>query len=102
MPPSIDVLTNSWAPAWPTALMALKSPLPSPNVMVPNQSLETKRAVFPSVMYFIAFSYLVNSKFLAEGSSLGRQADSNADALRQGFQFPGRDIHHNPRRWVDA
>jgi hypothetical protein len=33
---------------------------------------------------------------------LGRQADSNADALRQGFQFPGRDIHRNPRRWVDA
>jgi len=26
MPPSIDVLTSSSAPAWPTALMALKSP----------------------------------------------------------------------------
>src|ERR1700738_1902577 len=51
MPPSIDVLTSSSAPAWPTAPMALKSPRPSPNVMVPKQSFETRRPVFPSVAY---------------------------------------------------
>src|SRR5882757_2873196 len=57
MPPSIDVLMSSSAAAWPTALMALKSPLPSPNVMVPKQSLETTRPVLPSVAYSMAFSF---------------------------------------------
>src|SRR5260370_10195132 len=57
MPPSIDVLTSSSAAAWPTALMALKSPLPSPNVMVPKQNLETTRPVLPSVAYSMAFSF---------------------------------------------
>src|SRR6267143_1070128 len=51
MPPSIDVLTSSSAPAWPTALTALKIPLPSPNVIVPKQSFETR------------FSFLVSPKF---------------------------------------
>src|SRR5258708_15484106 len=51
MPLSSDVLTSSSAPAWPTELMALKSPLPSPNVMVPKQSFETRRPVLPSVAY---------------------------------------------------
>src|SRR5882757_1881202 len=51
MPPSIDVLTSSSAPAWPTVLIALKSPLPSPNVIVPKQSFETRRPVWPSVAY---------------------------------------------------
>src|SRR5258707_14434346 len=37
MPPSIDVLTSSSALAWSTVLMALKSPLPSPNVMFRNR-----------------------------------------------------------------
>src|SRR5882757_1501067 len=63
MPPSIDVLTSSSAPAWPTALMALKSPLPSPNVMVPKQSFETRRPVLPSIAYSMAFSFLVSPKF---------------------------------------
>src|SRR5882724_10832176 len=57
MPPSIDVLTSSSAVAWPTALMALKSPLPSPNVMVPKQNLETRRPVLPSAAYSMAFSF---------------------------------------------
>src|ERR1700682_1479582 len=57
MPPSIDVLTSSSAPAWPTALMALKSPLPSPNVMVPKQNLETRRPVLPSVAYSMVFPF---------------------------------------------
>src|SRR5882757_3693965 len=63
MPPSIDVLTSSSAPAWPTALMALKSPLPSPNVMVPKQSFETRRPVLPSVAYCMALSFLVSPTF---------------------------------------
>src|ERR1700730_5093516 len=63
MPPSIDVLTSSSAPAWPTLLMALKIPLPSPNVMVPKQSLETRRPVLPSVAYSMTFSVLVSPKF---------------------------------------
>src|ERR1700722_5155459 len=67
MPPSIDVLTSSSAAAWPTALMALKSPLPSPNVMVPKQSLETKRPVLPSVAYSTAFSFLASPKLPYEG-----------------------------------
>src|SRR5437667_12228006 len=54
MPPSIDVLTISSAPAWPTAPMALKYPLPSPNVMVPKQSFETRRPVLPSIAYSMA------------------------------------------------
>src|ERR1700674_3719428 len=58
MPPSIDVLTSSSAPAWSTALMALKSPLPSPNVMVPKQSFETRRPVLPSVAYSMMPSIL--------------------------------------------
>src|SRR5580700_9030072 len=58
MPQSIDVLTSSSAPAWPTALRALKSPLPSPNVMVPKQSFETRRPVLPSVAYSMSFSLL--------------------------------------------
>src|SRR5580692_10157148 len=33
--------------------MALKIPLPSPNVIVPKQSFETRRPVFPSVAYFM-------------------------------------------------
>src|SRR6267142_4609419 len=57
MPPSIDVFTSSSAPAWPTALMPLKRPLPSPNVMVPKQSFETRRPVLPSVAYSMAFSF---------------------------------------------
>src|SRR6476646_10460189 len=55
MPPSIDVLTSLSAPAWPTALMALKSPLPSPNVMVPKQRRETSRPVLPSDSYLMLF-----------------------------------------------
>src|SRR6202041_3642412 len=51
MPRSIDILTSSSASAWPTELRALKSPLPSPNVMVPKQSLETRSPVLPSVVY---------------------------------------------------
>src|ERR1700732_4244810 len=57
IPPSIDVLTSSSAPAWPTALMALKIPLPSPNVMVPKQSFETRRPVLPSVAYSMVFPF---------------------------------------------
>src|ERR1700737_3391967 len=63
MPPSIDVLTRSSAPAWSTAPMALKTPLPSPNVMVPKQSFETRRPVLPSVAYSMAFSFLASPKF---------------------------------------
>src|SRR6266566_4259942 len=63
MPPSIDVLTSSSAPACPTALRALKSPLPSPNVMVPKQSFDTRRPVLPSVAYSMAFFFLVSPKF---------------------------------------
>src|SRR5712664_2239011 len=63
MPPSIDVLTSSSAPAWPTAPMALKYPLPSPNVMVPKQSFETRRPVLPSVAYSMAFAFLASPKF---------------------------------------
>src|SRR6202040_1790289 len=48
---SIALLTNSSAPAWSTPLSALKSPLPSPNVMVPKQSFETRSPVLPSVEY---------------------------------------------------
>src|SRR6202171_5267882 len=51
MPLSIEVLTSSSAPAWSTALMPLKSPLPSPNVMVPKQNFETRSPVLPSVAY---------------------------------------------------
>src|SRR3984885_16058570 len=57
MPPSIDVLTSSSASSWPTELMPLKRPLPSPNVMVPKQSFETKRPVLPSVACSMAFSF---------------------------------------------
>src|ERR1700716_3871078 len=62
MPRSIDVLTSSSAPAWPTALMPLTSPLPSPNVMVPKQSFDTRRPVLPSVAYSMAYSFLVKPK----------------------------------------
>src|ERR1700683_4410583 len=51
MPPSRAILTNSSAPVWSTPLRALKSPLPSPNVMVPKQSFETRSPVLPSVEY---------------------------------------------------
>src|SRR6202035_3875004 len=51
MPPSIEALTSSSAPGWSTVLIALKRPLPSPNVIVPKQSLETRRPVLPSVAY---------------------------------------------------
>ena len=51
MPPSIDVLTSVSASACPWAPMALKSPRPSPKVMVPKQSFETSRPVLPSVVY---------------------------------------------------
>src|ERR1700722_12196306 len=57
MPPSIDVFTSSSASVWPTELMPLKRPLPSPNVMVPKQSFETRRPVLPSVAYSMAFSF---------------------------------------------
>src|SRR3979490_3410980 len=67
MPPSIDVLTSSSAPAWPTVLMALKSPLPSPNVMVPKQSFETSRPVLPSVAYSMSWSFLVRVSQRAGG-----------------------------------
>src|SRR5260370_16172912 len=62
MPRSIEVLTSSSAPAWPTVLMALKRPLPSPNVMDPKQSCETRRPVLPSVAYSMAYSFLVEPK----------------------------------------
>src|ERR1700686_3106582 len=62
MPPPIDVLTSSSAPAWPTPLMSLKSPLPSPNVMVPKQSFETRRPVLPSVAYSMIFPSVVSPK----------------------------------------
>src|SRR6267143_1563165 len=42
--------------------MALKRPLPSPNVMVPKQSFETRRPVLPSVAYSMAYSFLVEPK----------------------------------------
>src|ERR1700676_4547177 len=71
MPPSIDVLTSSSAPAWPTALMALKSPLPSPKVMVPKQSFETRRPVLPSVAYSMAFSFSCESE-VSLGEGVGR------------------------------
>src|SRR3984893_5152143 len=35
-------------------------PLPSPNVMVPKQSFETRRPVLPSVAYSMAFSFHVS------------------------------------------
>src|SRR5258707_10680038 len=73
MPPSIDVLTSSSAPAWPTALMALKIPLPSPNVMVPKQSFETRRPVLPSVAYSMASFLSCRSKV-----SLGGEFDFGA------------------------
>src|SRR5258708_32964077 len=61
MPPPIDVLTSSSAPACPTELMALKSPLPSPNVMVPKQSFENQetciaeRCVFHDALPIVAY-----------------------------------------------
>src|SRR6202790_2017043 len=70
MPPSIDVLTSSSAADWPTVLMALKRPLPSPKVMVPKQSFETRRPVLPSVAYSIAFSFLESPKCLREKVSV--------------------------------
>src|SRR5271154_1428303 len=72
MPPSIDVLTSSSASAWPTELRALKSPLPSPNVMVPKQSFETRRPVLPSVAYSMTFSFLVSNMF-TWGHGAGRR-----------------------------
>src|ERR1700687_2731157 len=63
MPPSIDVLTSSSAPAWPTELMPLKRTLPSPNVMVPKQSFETSRPVLPSAAYSMALSFLASPQF---------------------------------------
>src|SRR5260370_8371206 len=74
MPRSIDVLTSPSAPAWPTLLIALKSPLPSPKVMVPKQSFETSRPVLPSVAYCIAFSFY---------RSLLPVADQNVAARRR-------------------
>jgi hypothetical protein len=60
MPPSVEVLTSSSAPAWSTVLMASKSPLPSPNVMVSEtefRNQETRiaeRCVFHDVLQLAA------------------------------------------------
>src|SRR6476646_2816099 len=59
MPLSIDVLTSSSASAWPTAPRPLTGPLPSPNVMVPKQSLETRRPVSPSVANCLTFCLFI-------------------------------------------
>src|ERR1700726_5165789 len=67
MPRSIDVLTSPSAPAWPTLLIALKSPLPSPNVMVPKQSFETRRPVLPSVAYSMSFFHSNESAVFLAG-----------------------------------
>jgi hypothetical protein len=40
----------------------LKIPLPSPNVMVPKQSFETRRPVLPSVAYSMASCFLASPK----------------------------------------
>ena len=63
MPPSIEVLTSSSGPAWSMVLMALKSALPSPNVIVPKQSFETQetriaeRCVFRDVLQMAALRF---------------------------------------------
>jgi hypothetical protein len=74
--------------------MALKRPLPSPNVMVPKRSLETRRPELPSVAYFMALSYSCESeaslagKLLVVGMSACRRFKvgclfrKNATALR--------------------
>src|ERR1700682_1851058 len=86
MPPSIDVLTSSSAPAWPTALMALKSPLPSPNVMVPKQSFETKRPVLPSVAYSMMLPFLCSPNKVLPGDSL-------AERIKRAFRQKPRGDH---------
>jgi hypothetical protein len=45
-------------PSLVNGTMALKSPLPSPKVMVPKQSFETRRPVLPSVAYSMAVPFL--------------------------------------------
>src|ERR1700676_4490768 len=70
MPPSINVLTSASRPAWPTSLMALKIPLPSPNVMVPKQSFETRRPVLPSVAYSMVLPAPMSPRVLGEKVSV--------------------------------
>src|SRR5258707_11596676 len=93
MPRSIEVLTSSSAPAWPTVLMALKRPLPSPNVMVPKQSFETRRPVLPSVAYSMAYSFLVEPKSHwreGVGRWYGRACPSSWQELWILLEAPGR------------
>jgi len=62
MPPSIEVLTSSSAPAWSVVLMALKSALPSLNVIVPKQfrNQQTRiaeRCVFRDLLQLAALRF---------------------------------------------
>src|ERR1700722_3252310 len=108
MPPSIDVLTSSSASAWPTELIPLKRPLPSPNVMVPRQSFETRRPVLPSVVYSMAFSFLVSPK--SPGDCLPERIKPRLCVALCLCRLAGDEIHrrigdrtHNrryERRWL--
>src|ERR1700745_2779026 len=48
--------------------MALEIPLPSPNVMVPKQSLETRRPVLPSVAYCMTFCLFMMNSFKVDSA----------------------------------
>src|SRR5580692_6679083 len=105
MPPSIDVLTSSSAPAWPTMLMALKSPFPSPNVMVPKQSFETRRPVLPRVAYsMMPFQLLSthswrsrNKNEAAQGQAASIASVRLENKLRLQFDYPWRCIRTQTR-----
>src|ERR1700724_3487794 len=88
MPPSIDALISSSASAWPTAPMALNIPLPSPKVMVPKQSLETRRPVGPSVAYFMTSSFLVG---MSEHSLIHETKESFGDCVPERIK-PGLGV----------
>src|ERR1700732_3102388 len=101
MPPAIDVLTSSSAPAWPTAPMALKNPLPSPHVMVPKQSFKPGSPVLPSVAYSMAFSFHVSP--LCRALSRRRRAcrhwliavpSTMIKISYSGYRFPPEIIQH--------
>src|SRR6266436_5096989 len=51
MPASMEALMRASAPAWSTVPMARKRPVPPWKVMVPKQSVETRRPVSPRVLY---------------------------------------------------
>src|ERR1700692_3924742 len=107
MPPSIEALTISSAPSWSTALIALKRPLPSPNVIVPKQSLETRRPVLPSVAYSMMPSncwYLrgcyennaekrVGRPFAHQAADLSERGGDSREAVRRTCSSKGRLIH---------